>query len=158
MPLSFRGRCPRRYLAAKNLNLEMLAERRARAQERRVVPETIARFLAESSGNAAFTLNSVNHLRHAFQPGRTPTVFEEVRARSRLAVPRPPDTLLPSLDGPGHSRSAQPGMGYPRAPAVRGPPPSQRRNQQGCLHHGRLLPLSRPRCTSPSRLLPRESR
>src|SRR5262249_2359509 len=32
-------------LAAKRLNLEMLIERRARAQERRVVPETIARSL-----------------------------------------------------------------------------------------------------------------
>ena len=32
-------------LAAKKLNLEMLVERRARAQERRVVPETIARFI-----------------------------------------------------------------------------------------------------------------
>ena len=29
-------------LASKKLNLEMLVERRARAQERRVVPETIA--------------------------------------------------------------------------------------------------------------------
>ena len=33
-------------LATKNLNLEMLVERRARARERRVVPETIARFLS----------------------------------------------------------------------------------------------------------------
>ncbi len=35
-------------LASKKLNLEMLVERRARAQERRVVPETIARFMRES--------------------------------------------------------------------------------------------------------------
>ena len=63
-------------LAAKKLNLEMLVERRARAQERRVVPEAIARFLSESSGNAAFTLNPVNHLRHTFQPGRTPTALK----------------------------------------------------------------------------------
>ena len=63
-------------LAAKKLNLEMLVERRARAQERRVVPETIARFLSESAGNAAFTLNSVGNLRHTFQPGRTPTVLK----------------------------------------------------------------------------------
>ena len=32
-------------LASKKLNLEMLIERRAQAQERRVVPETIARFI-----------------------------------------------------------------------------------------------------------------
>jgi hypothetical protein len=34
-------------LASKKLNLEMLIERRARAREQRVVPETIARFLRE---------------------------------------------------------------------------------------------------------------
>ena len=34
-------------LASKKLNLEMLVERRAMAQERRVVPETIARFVRE---------------------------------------------------------------------------------------------------------------
>ncbi len=63
-------------LAAKKLNLEMLVERRARAQERRVVPETIARFLTESSRNAAFTLNPVYRLPHTFQPGRTPTALK----------------------------------------------------------------------------------
>jgi SNF2 family DNA or RNA helicase len=36
-------------LASKKLNLEMLIERRARAQERRVVPETIARFIREAA-------------------------------------------------------------------------------------------------------------
>ena len=76
-------------LAAKKLNLEMLVERRARAQERRVVPETIARFLSESSGNAAFTLNPVNHLRHAFQPGRTPTALKRYE--------RDPDWRFPDL-------------------------------------------------------------
>ncbi len=60
-------------LASKKLNLEMLVERRARAQERRVVPETIARFMAESARNAAFTLNPVRGLPHTFEPGRTPT-------------------------------------------------------------------------------------
>ena len=76
-------------LAAKKLNLEMLVERRARAQERRVVPETIARFLSESSGNAAFTLNPVNHLRHTFQPGRTPTALKSYE--------RDPDWRFPDL-------------------------------------------------------------
>ena len=64
-------------LAAKKLNLEMLVERRARAQERRVVPETISRFLVESSSNAAFALNPVGRLRHTFQPGRTPNVLKK---------------------------------------------------------------------------------
>ncbi|HPO87543.1 MAG TPA: helicase-related protein, partial [Candidatus Hydrogenedentes bacterium] len=36
-------------LASKKLNLEMLIERRARAQECRVVPETIARFIREAA-------------------------------------------------------------------------------------------------------------
>ena len=43
-------------LASKKLNLDMLIERRARAQERRVVPETIARFLAEASDYVPFRL------------------------------------------------------------------------------------------------------
>ncbi|MCL5943009.1 MAG: DEAD/DEAH box helicase, partial [Actinobacteria bacterium] len=36
-------------LASKKLNLEMLVERRARAQERRVVPETVARFILDAA-------------------------------------------------------------------------------------------------------------
>ena len=60
-------------LAAKGLNLAMLVERRARAQEHRVVPETIARFLSESAQHAALSLNPVRGLPHTFEPGRTPT-------------------------------------------------------------------------------------
>ena len=60
-------------LASKKLNLDMLIERRARAQERRVVPETIARFMKESAGDAALSLKSVDNLPHTFQPGRTPS-------------------------------------------------------------------------------------
>ncbi len=60
-------------LASKKLNLDMLIERRARAQERRVVPETIARFMKESAGDAALSLKSVGDLPHTFQPGRTPS-------------------------------------------------------------------------------------
>ena len=63
-------------LASKGLNLAMLVERRARAQERRVVPETIARFLSESAGKAALTLNPVRHMQHTFEPGRTPTALK----------------------------------------------------------------------------------
>ena len=59
-------------LASKKLNLNMLIQRRARAQERRIVPETIARFLAESAQDADFSLKAVNKLPHTFQPGRTP--------------------------------------------------------------------------------------
>jgi superfamily II DNA or RNA helicase len=60
-------------LASRKLNLEMLIERRARAQERRVVPETIARFLAEAGSAATLPLREVAGLPHTFDPGRTPT-------------------------------------------------------------------------------------
>src|SRR5512136_1178188 len=46
-------------LASKRLNLEMLIERRAQAQERRIVPETIARFLREAAGHAPMTIKPV---------------------------------------------------------------------------------------------------
>ena len=62
-------------LASKKLNLEMLIERRARAQERRLVPETISRFLKETARDAAFSLKQLSHLPHAFQPGRTPSTL-----------------------------------------------------------------------------------
>jgi superfamily II DNA or RNA helicase len=62
-------------LASKKLNLEMLIERRARAQERRVVPETIARFLGESAEFVPLTLKPVPSLAHAFEPARTPSVL-----------------------------------------------------------------------------------
>lgn len=59
-------------LASKKLNLDMLLERRARAQERRVVPETIARFLREVAPLVPFTLKPIQALPHAFEPGSTP--------------------------------------------------------------------------------------
>ena len=76
-------------LAAKKLNLDMLVERRARAQERRVVPETIARFIKESASNADLALKPVNHLAHAFDPGRTPPSLKKYE--------REPDWKLPEL-------------------------------------------------------------
>ena len=60
-------------LASKKLNLEMLVERRAKAQEKRIVPETIARFLQDSAKNAALTLRPVNNRTHTFDPGPTPS-------------------------------------------------------------------------------------
>ena len=59
-------------LATKRLNLDLLIKRRARAQEQRIIPETIARFLRESAQDAAFSLKQVRHPAHTFQPGRTP--------------------------------------------------------------------------------------
>jgi len=63
-------------LASKKLNLEMLIERRARAQERRVVPETIARFMRESARFVPYTLKDVVQLPHTFDPAaRTPMIL-----------------------------------------------------------------------------------
>lgn len=62
-------------LASKKLNLEMLIERRARAQERRVVPETIARFLHDAAEYVPWTLKAVPNVPHTFEPSRTPTVL-----------------------------------------------------------------------------------
>ena len=76
-------------LASKKLNLEMLVERRARAQERRIVPETIARFLQESAKNAGFTLRPVNNRTHTFDSGPTPSSLK----RQELS----PSWKLPTL-------------------------------------------------------------
>jgi hypothetical protein len=67
-------------LASKKLNLDMLIERRARAQERRVVPETIARFLREAAGHVRYTLKPVVSLPHTFDPGPTPTLLHQYGA------------------------------------------------------------------------------
>ena len=64
-------------LAARKLNLEMLVERRARAQERRLVPESIARFMSEAAPDASLSLTPVKALRHTFRAGRTPLVLRK---------------------------------------------------------------------------------
>ena len=61
-------------LASKKLNLDMLVERRARAQERRIVPETTARFLKDAAAQADFALKRMRRMPHTFQPGKTPSV------------------------------------------------------------------------------------
>ncbi len=74
-------------LAAKRLNLEMLIERRAKAQERRVVPETIARFLRETAEVASLPLRVVEGLPHTFDPGRTPAVLRRWERGSDWKLP-----------------------------------------------------------------------
>ena len=64
-------------LSTRQLNLEMLVERRARAQERRVVPETIARFMSESATDAGMDLRPVRGLPHTFDAGRTPIALKK---------------------------------------------------------------------------------
>jgi len=76
-------------LATKKLNLEMLVERRARAQERRVVPETIARFICEAADYVPLKVKPVDGLPHAFEPARTPLVLRRYE--------RAPDWKLPPL-------------------------------------------------------------
>ena len=62
-------------LASKRLNLQMLVERRALAQERRVVPETIARFVRETAPFVPLTLKPLASLPHTFDPAATPPVL-----------------------------------------------------------------------------------
>ena len=76
-------------LASKTLNLEMLIERRARAQERRVVPETIARFLREAAEFVPLTLKTIPTVPHAFEPARTPLILRRYE--------KEPDWKLPAL-------------------------------------------------------------
>ncbi len=74
-------------LASKKLNLEMLIERRARAQERRVVPETIARFLRDAAGFVPLTLKNIPGLPHAFEPARTPPVLRRYEKDADWKLP-----------------------------------------------------------------------
>ena len=76
-------------LASKKLNLEMLVERRARARERRVVPETIARFLRDAAPLVPLRLDFVGGLPHTFEPARTPSALRRYE--------REPDWRLPEL-------------------------------------------------------------
>jgi len=76
-------------LASKKLNLEMLIERRARAQERRVVPETIARFIREAAEYIPLKLKTIESLPHTFEPARTPTSLKRFE--------REPNWKLPAL-------------------------------------------------------------
>ena len=64
-------------LATRKLNLELLVEERARAQERRVAPETIARFLVDSASRARLPLRPVRHRPHTFDAGATPAALRQ---------------------------------------------------------------------------------
>ena len=141
-------------LASKKLNLDMLVERRAKAQERRVVPETIARFIAECAQHAALTLKPVGHLAHTFEPGADAVRVKKVRARAGLETPRTGGALSAPVNGPRYSRGAQPRMGDPRASPIRGPAPAQSQSRPRCLCQGCLFPFPSARSTGASRLLP----
>lgn len=74
-------------LATKKLNLEMLIERRARAQERRVVPETIARFIREAAEYVPVKLKIIENMPHSFEPARTPTVLRNYEKEADWKFP-----------------------------------------------------------------------
>ncbi len=76
-------------LASKKLNLEMLIERKARAQERRVVPETIARFIREAAEYVPLKMKSFENLPHTFEPARTPSALRRYE--------QDPDWKFPAL-------------------------------------------------------------
>ncbi len=86
---SFRAICQNALegLAAKNLNLGMLLERRARAQERRVVPETIARFILETADYAGLSCKPVPSLAHTFEPGRIPPALRPYEQEPTWRLP-----------------------------------------------------------------------
>ena len=69
-------------LAKKNLNLPMLVERRALAQERRIVPETVARFFDTSAKEVGLPLTPLKGAERAFNVGKIPTaLYEQTRAK-----------------------------------------------------------------------------
>jgi hypothetical protein len=76
-------------LASKKLNLEMLVERRARAQEKRLVPETIARFIKASAEIARMNLKEVKGYPFSFETSPIPIALRQFE--------RQPDWKLPAL-------------------------------------------------------------
>lgn len=74
-------------LATKKLNLAMLVERRARAQECRIVPETIARFIRDTAGLAQLTIKDVRDQPHTFDPGRTPSALRRYESNADWKLP-----------------------------------------------------------------------
>lgn len=74
-------------LASKNLNLEMLVERRARAQERRVVPETIARFIRDAADTVPMRIKTIENMPHAFEPGKTPNILRRYEHEKDWKLP-----------------------------------------------------------------------
>lgn len=74
-------------LASKKLNLEMLVERRARARERRVVPETIARFLHEAAAYIPLELKNIKGMPHTFEAFRTPPALKRIEQMPGWKLP-----------------------------------------------------------------------
>ena len=83
-------------LAKKSLNLPMLVERRALAQERRIVPETVARFFEASAKEVGLPLTPIRGFERSFSVGKIPTpLYEHTRAKDwkLLALARSYDRI-----------------------------------------------------------------
>jgi superfamily II DNA or RNA helicase len=74
-------------LASRKLNLDMLIERRALAQERRMVPESIARFIVDAAEYAKLQMKQVGNLTHTFEPGRTPPILKSYERQPNWRLP-----------------------------------------------------------------------
>jgi superfamily II DNA or RNA helicase len=74
-------------LAAKSLNLDMLIERRAQAQERRLVPERIDRFLRDAAAAVPLPLKPLGGLLHSFDQIKVPTLLRRYDAGSDWRLP-----------------------------------------------------------------------
>ena len=74
-------------LASRKLNLDLLVERRAKAQEHRIVPETIARFLQDSARKANLDLRPIRGQLHAFETGPTPSRIKGYERASDWNLP-----------------------------------------------------------------------
>ena len=88
---SFRSICKTALegLASRKLNLDLLVERRAKAQEHRIVPETIARFLQDSARKANLQMRPIQRQLHSFEAGPTPVPIKRYE--------RAPDWNLPEI-------------------------------------------------------------
>ena len=86
---SFRAICQTALegLASRKLNLDLLVERRAKAQEHRIVPETIARFLQDSAKKASLAMRPIRGQLHAFEPGPTPSRIKGYERASDWSLP-----------------------------------------------------------------------
>ena len=152
---SFRAICQTALegLAAKKLNLDLLVERRARAKERRVVPETISRFMGAAAKDAALALKPLRKLPHTFQPGRTPIGLKRYQRDedwtfSELAVRYP---WLSTDRGTAEAHNLE--WVTPGHPLFEALAPPRLRLGTGRLRHGSLLPLAGPRRTGSVGLL-----
>jgi superfamily II DNA or RNA helicase len=69
-------------LAKRSLNLPLLVEQRALAKERRIVPETIARFFKNAAEHIGIDLKAVKGQKQAFRVGRLPLfLYDLTRGR-----------------------------------------------------------------------------